>query len=97
MLDVRIIGQIEIQRAARKHADASNALAMWSAVVIAARWANFVQLKAEFPSADYVAPFTVFNLRGNTYRLIAVIDYLERVVLVRAFLTHATYARGKWK
>ncbi len=63
----------------------------------AAAWTNLAQLKADFPSADYVPPFTVFNVKENKYRLIAVIDYAERVVVVRSFLTHATYSKGRWK
>lgn len=49
------------------------------------------------PSADYVPPFTVFNVKGNTYRLISVVDYSEKVVVVRNLLTHAEYDKGNWK
>ena len=94
---MRIVGQVTLQKAARKHADTSSALAMWRVAVIAARWSNLVQLKADFPSADYVPPFTVFNVKGNKYRLISLIDYTEQIVVVRSFLTHATYTKGKWK
>ena len=48
----RILGQVTLQKAGRKHADVANALAMWSAVVAAAGWTNFAELKADFPSAD---------------------------------------------
>lgn len=94
---MRIIGQIALQKAARKRADAANALAMWRAAAASARWRNFAQLKADVPSADYVPPFTMFNVKGNKYRLIALIDYAEQIVVVRAVLTHATYSKGKWK
>jgi mRNA interferase HigB len=94
---VRILGYVALQQAARKDADVANALALWAAVVKAARWTRFIQLKADFPSADYVPPFTVFNVKGNKYRLISLIDYAEQVVVVRDVLTHATYSRGKWK
>jgi mRNA interferase HigB len=86
-----------LQKAAQKHADLANALAMWRTAVAAAKWTNLAQLKADFPSADYVPPFTVFNVRGNRYRLITSIDYEEHVVVVRNVLTHAIYSRGKWK
>ena len=94
---MQVLGQIVLQKAARKHADAANAIAMWHASVTAARWSNLVELKADIPSADYVRPFTVFNIRGNAYRLIAVIDYLGQVVVVRDFLTHAEYDKEAWK
>ena len=60
---------------------------MWRAVVAAAGWTNFAQLKADFPSADYVSPFTVFNVKGNKYRLITLVDYTECIIVVRDVLT----------
>jgi hypothetical protein len=69
---VRIIGQDELQRAARRHADVSKALTA-------------------------VAPFTVFNIRGNKYRIIAVVNYWRRAVEVSHVLTHADYDEGNWK
>ncbi len=97
MWGVRILGQVTLQKAARKHADVANALAMWRAVVAAAGWTNFVQLKADFPSADYVSPFTVFNVKGNKYRLITLVDYTDCIIVVLDVLTHAIYSKGKWK
>ena len=94
---MRILGQLTLQRAARKHADLVGALAMWSAAVTLARWSNLAQLKADFPSADYVPPFVVFNVKGSRYRLITLVDFVERVIVVRDVLTHATYSKGKWK
>jgi mRNA-degrading endonuclease HigB of HigAB toxin-antitoxin module len=40
-----------------------------------AKWRNLAQLKADFPSGDYVPPFTVFNVKGNRNRLITLIDH----------------------
>ncbi len=94
---MQVLGQVVLQRAARKHADAANAIATWRVSVTAARWSNIVELKADIPSADYVRPFTVFNIRGNAYRLITVVDYAEQIVVVRDFLTLAEYDRGAWK
>jgi len=75
----------------------TSTLAIWRTATAAAKWGNLAQLKADFPSADYVAPFTVFNLKGNRYRLIVLIDYAEQIVVVRDVLTHASYSKGKWK
>jgi mRNA interferase HigB len=94
---VRILGQVALREAARKHADVANALAVWRSAVFVAAWSNLAQLKADFPSADYVPPFTVFNVKGNRYRLIALIDYVEQIVVVRDVLTHATYSKGRWR
>lgn len=94
---MQVLGQVVLQKAALKHADAANAIAVWRVSLTAAKWSNLVELKADIPSADYVRPFTIFNIRGNTYRLIAVVDYAEQIVVVRDFLTHAEYDKGAWK
>ena len=41
--------------------------------------------------------FTVFNLKGNKYRLILDIDYSEQVAYFKYFLTHAQYDKEQWK
>lgn len=58
---------------------------------------DFSNLKKIFGSADYVSPFTVFNIGGNKYRLIVVIHYNRRKVYIRAVLTHEEYTRGGWR
>ncbi len=92
-----MLGGVELQAGARKHADAAKPLSLWRKIVLSARWESLVQLHGDFPSADYVRPFTVFNIGGNKYRLIAVVDYADGVVTIRAFLTHAEYTKGRWK
>jgi mRNA interferase HigB len=39
----------------------------------------------------------VFNIAGNTYRLIAAIHFNRGRVYVRHVLTHQEYRRGAWK
>ncbi len=49
--------------------------------------------RRQFQSADYVAPYTVFNVGGNSYRLIALIRYDTRQIYIRGVVTHADYDR----
>jgi len=58
---------------------------------------SFAELRATFPSADQVGKLTVFNIGGNTTRLIAAIHYNRQKVYIRAVLTHEEYDEGKWK
>lgn len=50
-----------------------------------------------YRSADAVGRWTVFNIRGNTYRLIVTIHYNRQKIYIRHVLTHAEYDRGDWK
>jgi len=50
-----------------------------------------------YPLADLVGKSTVFNIRGNHYRLIAEINYQYQQILIREILTHEEYDKDKWK
>ena len=63
----------------------------------AAVWQSFADVRAVYAKADQVGQFTVFNVGGNKYRLLAAIHYNRAKVYVRHVLTHAEYDRGEWK
>jgi len=49
-------------------------------------------LKNDYPSTDYIGNFrVVFNIKGNDYRLIAIVIYISQKVYVRWIGTHAEY------
>jgi len=79
------------------HTDAEAALDTWYRVSRRATWQNLADVKETYPHADYVAPYTVFNIRGNNYRLIVEIFYDDQTLLVRHVLTHEEYDEGRWK
>jgi mRNA interferase HigB len=72
-------------------------LAQWYRTIKPATIHSFVELRTLFPSADQVGKLTVFNIGGNTARLIAAIHYNRQKVYIRAILTHNEYDLGKWK
>lgn len=92
-----ILGRMVLDEGAHKYSDSRKALSAWVSILAAARWVTFVDLKLSIRSADYVRPYTVFNIRGNHYRLICLVDYERQVVAARKFLTHAEYDKGNWK
>lgn len=42
-------------------------------------------------------PYTVFNIKGNDYRLVTWIDYESGIVVMKWFGTHAEYDKEQWK
>jgi mRNA interferase HigB len=42
---------------------------------------------------DYGAPYTVFDVGGNSFRVIAVIHYNRQKLYIREVFTHAEYDR----
>jgi mRNA interferase HigB len=58
---------------------------------------NHAELKQTFASADVFGNCVVFNVGGNSYRVIAYVHYRGQRLFIRAVLTHAEYDRDKWK
>jgi mRNA interferase HigB len=74
------------------HSDVKTALEEWYDVVDEANWSNFSDIKQTFNSVDYVGNDRyVFNIKGNKYRLVALIFFKSRTVFIRFVGTHAEY------
>lgn len=69
----------------------------WLTIVRKTAYGSFADLRVTFPSADQVGRYTVFNIRGNKFRLITAIHYSRQKVYIRHVLTHAEYDRGAWR
>ena len=72
-------------------------LSNWLKTTQAAKWQIFVELRADFGSADQVGRRTVFNIGGNKYRMITRVNYRSKRVFVLHIMKHAEYAKGEWK
>jgi mRNA interferase HigB len=60
-------------------------------------WQNLIEVQQDYRSAESVGNFTVFNIKGNKYRLIMGINYEKQVAYFKYFLTHAEYDKEQWK
>ena len=69
----------------------------WHKVAKHAEWKNLAEVRNVHPQADPVGLYTVFNVKGDTYRLIVKIEYRWQTIFVKHLLTHAEYDRGGWK
>jgi mRNA interferase HigB len=94
---MHVISRKRLQEAAEKYSDLAAPLDVWYRIAKKAKWESFAQVRHVWPSADSVGRFTVFNIKGNDYRLIAEINYQSGRVFVRHVLTHGDYDRGRWK
>ncbi len=76
------------------HGDAKEALQEWYNKTAQAEWKSFSDVKQTFNSTDYVGNDRyVFNIKGNRYRLVAMIFFNVRTVYIRFIGTHADYDR----
>ena len=94
---MHVISRRKLLEAGRRHSDLIAPLDAWYRICKKANWKTLVEVRANFPSADLVGTVTVFNIKGNEYRLVAEIFFANQTILVRAVLTHSEYDKGKWK
>ena len=76
----------------RKHADAIRPVKKWISDVENAQWSSFVDVKKTYTTADYVGnDHIVFDIKGNTYRVVTIVIFEDSVVNIRWAGTHAEY------
>lgn len=89
---MRIIAHRSLVVFYEKHPDAKQALEMWYDIVKYADWCNFADVKKDFNSADSVGnQRVVFNIKGNNYRIVAVVKFRIKMVYIRFVGTHSQY------
>jgi len=95
---MRIYSKKTLDEFGKTHADVANVLQGWYRVAKSAKWQNIQDVKQSCSaSADAAGGFTVFNIKGNKYRLIVSIDYERQIINIKYILTHAEYDSGRWK
>jgi mRNA interferase HigB len=98
---VHIITIKRLQEASERYREAAREIGAWVKIVKTARWRNFEELRTNFPNADDVDGFVVFNIRHNRYRLIVAVHYAKMIdrrltlghVYIGSFMTHKEYDR----
>jgi mRNA interferase HigB len=75
-----------------EYPDVYQPLMDWYKIAKKANWNTFQDIKQSFNSVDYVGnDHFVFNIKGNKYRLIAMIFFDKRTVFIRFIGTHSDY------
>lgn len=87
-----IISKAVLRDFIRVHADAETPLEDWYELAKNTDWKNFNEMRHTFNSVDAVGNDRyVFNIKGNSYRLIALIIFKVRTVFILFIGTHAEY------
>jgi len=89
---MRIVTHKAIVQFYKNHNDATTALETWYKKTIDANWTCFADLKKSFNAVDSVGNKRyVFNIKGNDYRLVAIILFNIKMVYIRFIGTHKEY------
>jgi mRNA interferase HigB len=75
-----------------EYADSETSLRSWYHDAKSSNWKNSNELKQQYKNASIVGEGRiVFNIKGNTYRLVVLIDYDFQVLFIRFIGTHKQY------
>ncbi|NJL40344.1 MAG: type II toxin-antitoxin system HigB family toxin [Leptolyngbyaceae cyanobacterium SM1_4_3] len=89
---MRILSRSTLEDFWEVHPDAKEALKTWYYEASHTNWKSLSDIKAAHRNASIIASNrVVFNIKGNTYRLIVAIRYDISIIFVRFISTHAEY------
>lgn len=93
--NVTVYGKRLVAKFTQKHAAARKSFARFIHIAEQSTWKHFLEVKEAFPATDFV-PKTgtlIFDIGGNKYRLVALVNFREQVLDIVEVLTHEEYSR----
>lgn len=89
---MKLVGRNRLDEFCAAHPDGRTWIENWIADVEAAAWTSPHQLRGRYPSASFLGgSVTIFNVKGNSYRLEASVAYKTGTVVVLWLGTHGEY------
>ncbi len=89
---MKILDRERLENFCRKHADARHWIENWLADAEAAEWHSPHDIRSRHASESFVgAGLVIFNVKGNAYRLEALVVCRTRTVAIEWIGTHAEY------
>ena len=93
---MRVISKSALIEFYTKIPQSKTALEEWHEKTKKAHWNCFADIKATFNSVDSVGNQRyVFNIKGNDFRLVVLIQFTPHTVYIRFVGTHAEYDKIK--
>lgn len=91
---MRIFTEQALNAYIKDHPEVKTALQEWTSIVKKSDWACFADVRKTFNSVDNVGnQHYVFNIKGNSFRLIVVIKFTIKFVYIRFIGTHQEYEK----
>ena len=88
---MRVISKRALSEYWEREPTTKASLEKWLEVVDAVRWSNFADVKSTFRSAEFVGGRLVFNIGGNTARMVCGVNFRASILYVKFIGTHAEY------
>ena len=89
---MRVIALGTLREFWKKHPQARVPLQSWYALASRVDWGSPADIKAAYRSASFLENNrVVFNIKGNSYRLVTAVHYNKGLMFVRFIGTHRQY------
>jgi mRNA interferase HigB len=89
---MRVISRKRLREFWERHPDVRTSLEAWFADVKQTAWKRPADIKATYRNASFIADNrVVFNIKGNKYRIIVLVQYKFQIVYIRFIGTHQDY------
>ncbi len=89
-----VLGIDVLERAMKRHADLRAPGAAWLKVARSQSWKSLAEVRRTWRDTDCVSGEIIFNVKGNSYRLIALVNYETQTIIITKVMTHAEYSKG---
>jgi len=91
---MRVIAKKHLITYWEKHPDAEQPLKAWYDEAVKAQWSTPQDIRAQYGNASFVGNNrVVFNIKGNTHRLIVAVAYKFGALYIKFVGTHSEYDR----
>jgi len=88
----RIIAKSTLREFWKEHSDSEQYLKTWYDTAKNSNWKNPNEIKKTYANASILKNNrVVFNIKGNSYRLIVKFNYLKQWAFIRFIGTHSEY------
>jgi len=88
----RIFAKSTLRKFWEKHADSEQYLKTWYNTTMSSNWRNPHDIKKTYPNASILKNGrVVFNIKGNSYRLVVKFNFEKQWAFVRFIGTHSEY------
>lgn len=89
---MRIVAKRTLREFWKKHAAAEDYLKVWHETARTAKWKSANDIKKTYAHASIInGNRVVFNIKGNSYRLVVKFNYERQWAFIRFVGTHAEY------
>ena len=91
---MRIFTEQKLREYADEHPESKVALQDWVSTVKKSSWQSFSDIKETYNSVDAIGNQRyIFNIKGNSYRMVVVIKFTIQFVYIRFIGTHKEYEK----